>query len=84
MALRETYGPLDAEDDNRLALFSIYQNGSLNDYIRDFTQLSPHVSDLDEHSCALMFVRGLSYNLHIIGRDARAPKDAAGSVAHRT
>ena len=50
VALRETYGPLDAEEINRLALLSIYQNGSLDGYIRDFTQLSLHVSDLDDHS----------------------------------
>ena len=33
---------------------------------RDFAQLSLHVSDLDEHSRALMFVRGLSDNLRIV------------------
>ena len=65
VALRESYGPLDAEEDNRLALFSIHQKGSLDEYIRDFTQLSLHVLDLDEHSRALMFVRGLADNLRI-------------------
>ena len=50
---------------NRLALFSIHQKGSLDEYIRDFTQLSLHVLDLDEHSRALMFVRGLADNLRI-------------------
>ena len=65
VALRKTYGPLDAEEDNRLALFSIHQKGSLDEYIRDFTQLSLHVLDLDEHSRALMFVRGLADNLRI-------------------
>lgn len=62
-ALGETYGPLDAEEDNRLALFSISQKGSLEEYIRDFTRLSLNVSDLDQHSRALLFVRGLSGSL---------------------
>ena len=63
VALRETYRPLDAEEINRLALLSIYQNGSLDGYIRDFTQVSLHVSDLDDHSRALMFVCDPSDNL---------------------
>ena len=83
MALRETYGPLDAEEDNRLALFSIHQKGSLDEYIRDFTQLSLPVLDLDEHSRALMFVRGLADNLRIDAMREH-PRTFPGSVARRT
>jgi len=61
--LQETFGPLDAEEDSRLAFFSIIQKGGLDEYIREFTRLSLNVSDLDQHSRALLFVRGLSDSL---------------------
>ena len=62
-ALDESFGPLGAEEDNRLSLFSLTQNGSLDEYIKEFSQLSLLVSGLDEQSRALLFVRGLSASL---------------------
>ena len=66
-ALREqlaaTFGPLHEEEDSRLALFSLFQTGSLDEYVRAFSRLSLCVSDIDELSRALLFVRGLSDDL---------------------
>ena len=61
--LAESFGPLDAEEENRLSLFSLTQEGPLDGYIREFSRLSLNVSDLDQHSRALLFVRGLSDSL---------------------
>ena len=61
--LAESFGPLDAEEENHLSLFSLTQEGPLDGYIREFSRLSLNVSDLDQHSRALLFVRGLSDSL---------------------
>ena len=60
--LAESFGPLGAEEGNRLSL-SLTQQGPLDGYIREFSRLSLNVSDLDQHSRALLFVRGLSDSL---------------------
>ena len=62
-AIAETFGPIQNEEENRLALFSLYQMNSLDEYIRDFTRLSLLVTGLDEHSRAVCFIRGLRDNL---------------------
>lgn len=64
-ALAETFGPMQSEEDNRLAMFALSQVGSLEDYIQDFIRLSLNVTGLDEHSRALLFVRGLQTNLRV-------------------
>ena len=62
-SLSATFGPLDEEEDDRLNLFALTQTGSLDDYIQDFSRLSLNVTALDEHSRALLFVRGLTDGL---------------------
>ena len=62
-ALDESFGPLGADEDNRLQFFSLTQNGPLDEYIKEFSQLSLMVSGLDDTSCALLFVLGLSARL---------------------
>ena len=62
-ALDESFGPLGADEDNRLQLFSLTQNGPLDEYIREFSRLSLMVSGLDDQSRALLFIRGLSASL---------------------
>lgn len=61
--LAESFGPLDVEEESRLSLFSLTQEGNLDGYIREFSRLSLNVSELDQHSRALLFVRGLQDNL---------------------
>ena len=62
-AFAETFGPIQNEEENRLALFSLYQINSLDEYIRDFTRLSLLVTGLDEHCRAVCLIRGLRDNL---------------------
>ena len=62
-SLSATFGPLDEEEDDRLNLFALTQTGPLDDYIQDFSRLSLNVTALDEHSRALLFVRGLTDGL---------------------
>ena len=62
-ALDESFGPLGADEDNRLQFFSLTQNGPLGEYIKEFSQLNLMVSGLDDQSRALLFVRGLSASL---------------------
>ena len=64
-ALAKTFGPMQSEEDNRLAMFSLSQEGSLEEYVEDFTRLSLSITGLDEHSLALLFVRGLQANLRL-------------------
>ena len=65
-ALAETFGPVEAEEEFRLALFSLRQTDSmsLEEYVSEFTRLSPIIPDLDERSRALLFTRGLSNHLN--------------------
>ena len=62
-ALGEAFGPLNADEEYRLALFSLSQNGTLDAYIEEFTRLSLSVMDLDQLSRAMLFTRGLSEGL---------------------
>ena len=62
-ALARTFGPLQSEEEDRLSLFSLRQVGSLEEYIQDFTRLSLSVAGLDEHSRAVLFVKGLQSDL---------------------
>jgi len=64
-ALANAFGPLQAEEDNRLALFALTQRNSLEEYVRQFSRLSLCVPDVDNHSCALLFVRGLQNELRV-------------------
>ena len=43
--------------------FALTQTAPLDDYIQDFSRLSLNVTALDEHSSALLFVRGLTDGL---------------------
>ena len=62
-ALARTFGPLQSEEEHRLSLFSLRQVGSLEEYIQDFTRPSLSVAGLDEHSRAVLFVKGLQSDL---------------------
>ena len=57
-AIAKTFGPLQGEEENRLLLFSLQQEASLEAYIHDFTRRSLNVSGLDEHSRALFICLG--------------------------
>ena len=65
-ALAETFGPVEAEEEFRLALFSLCQTDSmsLEEYVSECTRLSLGIPDLDERSRALLFTRGLSNHLN--------------------
>ena len=65
-ALAETFGPVEAEEEFRLALYSLCQTDSmsLEEYVSEFTRLSLGIPDLDEPSRALLFTRGLSSHLN--------------------
>ena len=63
MALGEAFGPLNQDEEDRLALFSLSQDGPLDLYIEEFTRLTLNVADLDQLSLALLFVHGLSEDL---------------------
>ena len=62
-ALGEAFGPFNADEQYRLALFSLSQNGTLDAYTEEFTRLSLSVVDLDQLSRAMLFTRGLSEGL---------------------
>ena len=64
-ALAMTFGPVEDEAENRIALFSLSQQDSLEEYIREFTRLNFCVAGSDEHSRVLLFMRGLEPNLRI-------------------
>ena len=44
----------------RWSLFSLSQRGTLGDYIAEFSRLSFLITDLDGHSRAVLFARGLA------------------------
>ena len=52
-AIAETFGPIQNEEENRLALFLLHQMNSLDENIQDFTRLSLLVTGLDEHPRAV-------------------------------
>lgn len=58
-ALAEVFGPLQEQEQARLRLMGITQESSLEEYINLFAQLSLLLPDVDEHTKALLFVRGL-------------------------
>ena len=62
-AIAKTFGPLQSEEENRPQLFSLQQETILESCIQDFTRRNLNVSGLDEHSRALLFVRGLQPDL---------------------
>ena len=62
-ALYLAHGPSHEQEAARLDLFAITQTGCLSDYVMAFTRLSLQVPGLDEHSSALLFVRGLQPEL---------------------
>eukprot|EP00117_Sycon_ciliatum_P006410 scpid90558/ scgid9957/ len=53
------FGPLQEQEQARLRLMSITQESSLEEFINQFAQLSLLLPDVDEHTKALLFVRGL-------------------------
>ena len=58
-ALGDVYGPRHNEETSRMGLISAAQRGSLDAYIAAFTRLSLQVPEIDHHTRALLFVRGL-------------------------
>ena len=62
-ALYLAHGPSHEQEAVRLDLFAITQTGCLSDYVMAFTRLSLQIPGLDEHSRALLFVRGLQPEL---------------------
>ena len=62
-ALAKTFGPQQRAEEDRLDLFSLRQVSSLKEYIQDFTRLSLSITGLDEHSLAVLFVKGLQPSL---------------------
>lgn len=57
--LAEVFGPLQEQEQARLRLMGINQEASLEEFINRFVQLSLLLPDVDEHTKALLFVRGL-------------------------
>lgn len=62
-ALSQAFGPHFDQERVRLNLFSIAQQSTLDSYIRDFSRLSLQVPELDEHSRAMLFSKGLAPSL---------------------
>ena len=58
-ALYLAQDPSHEQEVVRLVLFAITQTGCLSDYVMAFNRLSLKILGLDEHSRALLFVRGL-------------------------
>ena len=85
--LDESFRLLGADKDNRLQVFSLTQNGPLDDYLNEFSRLSLMVSGQDDQSHALFFVRGLSANLRYkaMREHPRTVSEAlrAARMAHR-
>ena len=53
------YGPVHEQEEARLKLFGLVQHGNLDAYVQEFTNLCLQVNDLNDHSKAVLFVRGL-------------------------
>lgn len=64
-ALANTLGPLRSAEENRLDLFSLRQEASLEDYIGEFCRISLHVEGIDDHSRAVLLVQGLKPHLRM-------------------
>lgn len=86
-ALAKTLGPVQREEDVRLDFFSIHQMTSLEEYIQDFIRLSLSVTGLDDHSRAILFVKGLhpALQAEALREHPRTLSDAlaAARLAHR-
>ena len=52
-ALAKTFGPLRSAEESRLAYFSLCQDGSLENYIRDFTMQATVKSYAEEHQSGI-------------------------------
>ena len=64
-ALAKTFGPLRSAEENRLDLFSLRQEASLEEYIGEYSRISLHVEGIDDHSRAVLFVQGLKPHLRL-------------------
>ena len=65
--LEKVFGPLHEAEDARMQLFSVAQRGRcLDEYVGEFTRQSLRVPELDEHSRALLFARGLDDKLRVL------------------
>ena len=58
-SLGDVYGPVHEQEEARLKLFGLVQHGNLDAYVQEFTNLCLQVNDLNDHSKAVLFVRGL-------------------------
>ena len=61
--LGELYGLLHDKEQARNGLFSVQQCGELDSYVNEFSRLSLQVPELDEHSRAVLFAKGLANKL---------------------
>ena len=61
--LGKLYGLLHDKGQARNGLFSVPQCGELDSYVNDFSRLSLQVPELDEHSRAVLFAKGLANKL---------------------
>jgi len=59
-ALGDAYGPIYEQEQARLTLLGLCQTGGLDGYISEFSRHSLLVPDLDEHTKAMLFVKGLA------------------------
>lgn len=61
--LGEVYGPVYDREQARIDLFALHQDETLDEYINKFSRLSLQVPELDDHSRAILFTRGLAQGL---------------------
>ena len=62
-ALTDVFGPLHEQEQARLRLISVTQESSLDEYINLFSRLSLLLPEVDDHTRALLFVRGLKTDI---------------------
>ena len=63
LALKKAFSSQYEEERSRLSLLRLKQTGSLEDYVREFSQLSLLTPGLDDHTRCLLFTEGLSDTL---------------------
>ena len=78
-ALGDVFGPLQEQEQARLRVMTIRQESSLEEYIRLFSLLSLQLPDVDEHTKALMFVRGLKDDVRTYAL-TQHPKDLSVAI----
>ena len=61
--LGEVFGPVYDREQARIDLFALHQDETLDEYINKFSRLSLQVPELDDHSRAILFTRGLAQGL---------------------